>query len=160
MSDASTAIVYGFIFLSVLSYNSDIFESNRITEYNEDQRCVLPSSVVRDVNNGKPIKQGADGKWDWYTPSPQEYSCFRDNLSKINYRTYGEAGKVVAWTDEGDGQILEFRDCIIADTKNWMCTTPVRIMTEGVSNPGHIGHWKWVVNWMLDFARGARKSGE
>ena len=163
MSDSSAGvIVFATIFMSVVAFNSDIFESSKTTEYIEAERCVLAASVAKDVATHRPIKQDSDGKWQWYTPEPSDQKCFQDNLNKINYRTYGEASKVVAWVNEGElnGEIVEFKDCAIADAKNWTCTPPFRSMKDGISNSGHVGHWKWTLNWMLDFVRVGRQPGE
>jgi hypothetical protein len=125
MSDDSSgaSLTGAIIFLSILAYNSNLFESNKVTEYTQAERCAFVSSVVKDVKTGKPIKQDENGQWQWYTPSPSERTCYQDNLNKVNYRTYGEAGRVVAWGDEGElkGWMVAYRDCIIADAKNWTC---------------------------------------
>jgi hypothetical protein len=148
MSDDTGSLIVWGIIIGSIAYNSNLFESNKITEYTQAVRCDLASSVAKDVNTGRPIKKDADGKWQWYIPDKSEYSCAQRNFNTITYRAYGDAGRIVGI--DGAGSMTEYKDCVIADSKNWSCATPSMTMKDGVSGPGHINHLQWILDYVSD----------
>lgn len=136
---------------------SDRLPATTTTEYTEATRCVLKANnqIGLDDKTARPIKWDGE-KWQWYDPQPSDLMCFEVNVARTNYRAYGEAGKVTAWIDDGDdkGHITEYKDCIVADAKNWTCTDGFVRMSEGVLNKARRSDWfSWQLNWLLDFAR-------